>query len=56
MTMMCAAIRFPEATPLRRITASAVSKALITFFDIVWPSQTVVQTDQGSNFMSLVFA
>lgn len=32
LTIMCAATRFPEAIPLRRITAPVVSKAMITFF------------------------
>ena len=32
LTIMCTATRFPEAIPLRRITASAISKALIKCF------------------------
>lgn len=34
LTIMCAATRFPEAVPLRKITASAISKALIKFFSV----------------------
>ncbi|XP_027128228.1 uncharacterized protein LOC109142602 [Larimichthys crocea] len=55
LTIMCMATRYPEAIPLRRITASAVSKALIKFFT-VFGLPRVVQTDQGSNFMSSVFS
>lgn len=54
LTIMCAATRFPEAIPLRRITAKTVSKALIKFFTL-FGLPRVVQTDQGSNFMSRVF-
>ncbi len=32
LTIMCVATRFPEALPLRRITAKAVTKALTKFF------------------------
>ena len=55
LTIMCTATRFPEAIPLRRITASAISKALIKFF-AVFGLPRVIQTDQGSNFMSRVFS
>lgn len=55
LTIMCTATQFPEAIPLRRITASAVSKALIKFFT-VFGLPRVVQTDQGSNFMTRVFS
>ena len=51
LTIMCTATRYPEAVPLRRIT---VSKALIKF--TVFGLPRVVQTDQGSNFMSRVFS
>lgn len=55
LTMMCAATWFLEAIHLRRITASAVCQALITFFS-VFGLPRIVQTDQGSNFMSRVFS
>lgn len=55
LTIMCTATRYPEAIPLRKITASAVSKALIKFFT-VFGLPRVVQTDQGSNFMSRTFS
>ena len=55
LTIMCTATRFPEAIPLRRITASAISKALIKFFT-VFGLPRIIQSDQGSNFMSRVFS
>ena len=55
LTIMCTATWFPEGIPLCRITASAISKALIKFFT-VFGLPRVIQTDQGSNFMSRVFS
>ncbi|TWW54068.1 Retrovirus-related Pol polyprotein from transposon 412, partial [Takifugu flavidus] len=55
LTIMCASTRFPEAIPLRRVTAPVISKALVKFFT-VFGLPTMVQTDQGTNFMSRVFA
>ncbi|KAM7406893.1 hypothetical protein PAMA_002878 [Pampus argenteus] len=55
LTIMCSNTRFPEAIPLRKITASVVIKALIKFFSL-FGLPRVVQTDQGTNFMSKVFA
>ncbi|XDV48358.1 hypothetical protein PO909_017780 [Leuciscus waleckii] len=54
LTMMCVATRFPEAIPLRRITAVSVTKALVKFFTKLGLPK-VVQTDQGTNFLSKVF-
>ena len=54
LTIMDAATRFPEAIPLRRITAQAVTKALVKFFTLVGLPRTV-QSDQGTNFMSKIF-
>ena len=54
LTIMCASTRFPEAIPLRNITARAVTDALIKFFSMFGLPKTI-QTDQGSNFMSKVF-
>ena len=48
---MCCATRYPEAIPLRTITAKAVTKALIKFFT-TFGLPKVLQLDQGSNFMS----
>lgn len=54
LTIMCTATRFPEAVPLRKITARVVIKALTKFFTTFGLPKTV-QTDQGSNFLSKVF-
>ena len=51
---MDAATRFPEAIPLRKITSQAITKALLKFFTLVGLPR-VIQSDQGSNFMSKVF-
>ncbi|XP_076031965.1 uncharacterized protein LOC143019869 [Oratosquilla oratoria] len=53
-TMIDCATRYPEAIPLRRITAKNVVRALIHFFTQVG-LLTVVQSDQGSNFTSRLF-
>jgi hypothetical protein len=54
LTIMCASTRFPEAIPLRKITAPVIVKALIKFFTFVGLPKSV-QSDQGSNFMSGIF-
>ncbi len=54
LTIMCASTRFPEAIPLRNITAPSIVKALVKFFTLVGLPK-FIQTDQGSNFMSKVF-
>lgn len=54
LTVMCAATRFPEAIPLRKISAKVVLKELLKFFSIFGLSK-IIQTDRGSNFMSRVF-
>ena len=51
---MCASTRFPEAIPLRNINAKSVVKALVKFFTLVGLPK-IVQSDQGTNFMSYVF-
>ncbi len=51
---MCVATQFPEAFPLSCITAKAVTKALMKFFT-TFGLPKIVQTDQGSNFVSCVF-
>lgn len=47
---MCVLTRFPEAVPLRNITANAITKLFTTF-----GLPKVVQTDQGTNFLSKIF-
>ncbi|XP_076033590.1 uncharacterized protein LOC143020752 [Oratosquilla oratoria] len=53
-TIVDCATRYPEAIPLRRITAKNVVRALVHFFTQVG-LPTVVQSDQGSNFTSRLF-
>lgn len=55
LTIMCVSSRFPEAIPLRTTTAPAVIKALVKFFSM-FGLPKVVQTDQGTNLKSKVFA
>lgn len=54
LTLMCTATRYPEAIPLRTITAKTVVKAMTKFFSTYGFCQ-VVQSDQGTNFLSCVF-
>ncbi len=54
LTIMCSATRFPEAIPLRKITSSAIVKSLIKFFS-TFGLPKIVQTDQGTNFLSKLF-
>uniref|UniRef100_A0AAQ4PM80 Gypsy retrotransposon integrase-like protein 1 n=1 Tax=Gasterosteus aculeatus aculeatus TaxID=481459 RepID=A0AAQ4PM80_GASAC len=54
LTIMCVATRYPEAIPLRSITAKAVVRALIKFFS-TFGLPKIVQTDQGTNFLSGIF-
>lgn len=55
LTIMCCATRYPEAIPLRKITARTVIKALVKFFS-TFGLPKVLQTDQGTNFLSKLFA
>lgn len=50
---MCSATHFPEAFPLRTVKAKSIVRALTKFFSTF---ELVIQTDQGTNFMSKVFA
>ena len=54
LTIMCASTRFPKAIPLRNIKSKSVVKALGKFFTLVGLPK-IVQSDQGTNFMSNVF-
>ncbi len=54
LTVMCLSTRFPEAIPLRKITAPIIVKALVKFFS-TFGLPKIVQSDQGTNFMSNVF-
>ncbi len=55
LTIMCSATRYPEAIPLRTITAKTIIKSLIKFFS-TFGLPRVIQTDQGTNFMSKLFS
>lgn len=55
LTIMCATTPFSEAVPLRGITTAAILKVLLKFFS-VFGLPKVVQTDQGTNFMSRIFS
>ncbi|KAI2660984.1 Retrovirus-related Pol polyprotein [Labeo rohita] len=47
LTIMCTATRFAEATPLRKITAPVIIKALVKFFS-TFGLPKIVQSDQES--------
>ena len=51
LTIMCRFTRFPEAILLRNIKAHRIVESLVKFFSLVG-LPTLVQSDQGSNFMS----
>lgn len=55
LTVMCQTTRFPAAYPLRSITAKTVLKALTQFMSL-FGIPKIIQTDQGSNFTSKIFA
>ena len=50
---MCRATQFPEAFPLRNIKTSQIVESHVKFFSFVG-LPTLIQSDQGSNFMSNV--
>ncbi len=55
LTLMCASTRFPEAVPLRSIKARTIVKAVVKFCTMFGMPKHI-QSDQGTNFMSNVFA
>jgi len=55
LTVMCQSTRYPAAYPLRSITAKSVVKAMSQFIS-VFGIPRIVQSDQGSNFTSRLFA
>lgn len=55
LTVMCQSTRYPAAYPLRSITTKSVVKALTRFMSI-FGIPRVIQSDQGSNFSSHLFA
>ncbi len=54
LTLMCSATRFPEAIPLRTLKTPAIVKAIVKFCT-TFGLPKIIQSDQGSNFMSRVF-
>ena len=55
LTVMCQVTRYPAAYPLRTITTKSVVKALTQFIS-VFGIPKIIQSDQGSNFTSHMFA
>lgn len=55
LTVMCQNTRYPAAYPLRSITTRSVVRALTQFIS-VFGIPRVIQSDQGSNFSSRLFA
>lgn len=55
LTVMCQATRYPTAFPLRTITTRSVVKALTQFIS-TFGIPRIIQSDQGSNFTSHMFA
>ncbi len=55
LTVMCQTTRYPAAYPLRSITTKSVLKALTNFMS-TFGIPKVIQSDQGSNFMSKQFS
>lgn len=55
LTVMCQTTRYPAAYPLRTITARSVVKALSQFISI-FGIPRIIQSDQGTNFTSRLFA
>lgn len=55
LTIMCASTRFPELISLWKIAAPTIVKAHTKCFSL-FGLPKVIQIDQGSNFMSKVFA
>lgn len=54
LTIICTNTRYPEAIPLRSLKAKIVVRELVTFCT-TFGLPKVIQSDQGSDFMSKVF-
>lgn len=55
LTVICPSTRYPAAFPLRSINTKSVLKALTTFMS-TFGIPKIIQSDQGSNFMSGQFS
>lgn len=56
LTLMCVATCYPEALPLRSLKARGVVQALMSFFFPTYGFPQYVQSDQGTIFLSRLFA
>lgn len=54
LTVMCSSIRYPDAYPLRNISAKSLIPCLIKVFT-QYGIPRIIQSDQGSNFTSKLF-
>lgn len=54
LTVMCLTTRFPEAIPLRKVTAPIIARALTKYFTMVGLPREI-QSDRGTNFTSKLF-
>ncbi|XP_068209250.1 uncharacterized protein [Palaemon carinicauda] len=54
MTVMCSSIRYPDAIPMRNISAKTLIPHLVNIFT-QYGIPRIVQTDQGTNFTSTLF-
>jgi transposase InsO family protein len=54
LTITFTSTRFPETIPFRNIKVKSIVKALTKFFSFVGVPKAI-QSDQGSNFMSVLF-
>ena len=54
LTLMCATTRYPEAIPLRNISAKTIVKQLLKYFTSFGIPKEI-QSDRGSNFTSDLF-
>ncbi|XP_066965514.1 uncharacterized protein [Macrobrachium rosenbergii] len=54
MTVMCSSIRYPDAVPLRNISAKTLIPHLVKIFT-QYGIPRIVQTDRGTNFTSTLF-
>ena len=55
LTLMCATTRYPEAIPLRNISAKTIVKQLLKYFTSFGIPKEI-QSDRGSNFTSDLFS
>ncbi|XP_066959143.1 uncharacterized protein [Macrobrachium rosenbergii] len=54
LTLMCPVTRYPEAIPVRSISAKVIAEKLVEFFS-KFGIPEIVQSDRGTNFTSKLF-